>query len=216
MDEIFRNRYPATTKEQREHQDRRKLEIYNEAELQKIAETVNRSGEELAVFQVEFSSLAGWYDLDRNRPQKTAPSLLERKAFQLKGHFDRIISVLDEESDVRNAIYAAARREAALVDEGILSLRRIAGFCEQAIDDQRSMVSAPGTMDDAISLWLESIVGIYERFTGRPAGTSTDAYSGESGGPLIRFVSAAAHPIGIDLSPSRWRNRIREVIRKKI
>ena len=62
--------------------------------------------------------------------------------------------------------------------------------------------------------WIAALMSLYEKITGRKAGTSTVAPDrpgkGKASGPLIRFLEAAGAPLGIKYSPESWRGRIRD------
>lgn len=65
----------------------------------------------------------------------------------------------------------------------------------------------------AINGWIDDMLSLYVRITGRKAGTSvrseTDHNAGDADGPLIRFLSAAGKQLGLDFTPHGWRGRIR-------
>jgi hypothetical protein len=62
--------------------------------------------------------------------------------------------------------------------------------------------------------WIAAMMSLYEKITGRKAGTSVGAPArgteGKASGPLIRFLAAAGKPLGIKASPESWRGRIRD------
>jgi hypothetical protein len=68
--------------------------------------------------------------------------------------------------------------------------------------------------------WIAVMMSIYKRITGTDPGISVVAPSrsdrgrsdrGKATGPLIRFLEAAARPIGIELSPDSFAGRIKDI-----
>jgi hypothetical protein len=74
--------------------------------------------------------------------------------------------------------------------------------------------------DRAINDWIEAMLGIYREITGREPGTAVDPVSGVAGGHLIKFLIAAAAPVGIrmkdssELAEDAVRSRVRRVLRQ--
>jgi hypothetical protein len=71
--------------------------------------------------------------------------------------------------------------------------------------------------DDAANDWIAMVLAVYQLATGRPPRTSVGAIgrTNESmaGGPLLRFLAAAGHPLGIRFSPHGWRQRVRSLLK---
>ena len=65
--------------------------------------------------------------------------------------------------------------------------------------------------DRATNEWIADMLGIYRKITGWEIGTSISE-SGETGGPLIRFLVEAGRPIGVEMSADAWRSRFRAIL----
>lgn len=93
----------------------------------------------------------------------------------------------------------------------------LARGAKQAAPDSRevgSTIVKPGHHgDEALNGWIENMLAIYGELSEREIGTSVGAQDrrdeGIAGGPLIRFLKAAAQPLEIELSSDAWRARVR-------
>ena len=66
--------------------------------------------------------------------------------------------------------------------------------------------------DVATNSWIAEMLEVYTKITGRRPATSTNPHKdGEPSGPLIRFLTAAGKPLGIEMKPEAWRKRIRRI-----
>ena len=61
--------------------------------------------------------------------------------------------------------------------------------------------------------WIDDMLGLYGKITGRKVATSVKmpigSDAGKAHGPLVRFLSAAGKPMGLQLSDDAWRGRVR-------
>jgi hypothetical protein len=71
--------------------------------------------------------------------------------------------------------------------------------------------------DDAINDWIAAMMSLYRMITGKAPATSVGApdrsNEGIAGGPLIRFLQAAAKPLKIKFSEAAWRSRVRTILK---
>jgi hypothetical protein len=71
--------------------------------------------------------------------------------------------------------------------------------------------------DDAINDWIAAMMSLYRMITGKAPATSVGAperpNKGIAGGPLIRFLQAAAKPLKIKFSEAAWRSRVRTILK---
>jgi hypothetical protein len=71
--------------------------------------------------------------------------------------------------------------------------------------------------DDAVNDWIAAMMALYRTITGREPATSVGAPTrrneGIAGGPLIRFLQAAAKPLKIKFSEAAWRSRVRTILK---
>jgi hypothetical protein len=71
--------------------------------------------------------------------------------------------------------------------------------------------------DDAVNDWIAAMMGLYRTITGKEPATSVGAptrrNAGIAGGPLIRFLQAAAKPLKIKFSEAAWRSRVRTILK---
>ena len=71
--------------------------------------------------------------------------------------------------------------------------------------------------DDAVNDWITAMMGLYRMITGKEPGTSVGApdrsNKGTAGGPLLRFLEAAAKPLAIKFSGDAWRGRVRTILK---
>jgi hypothetical protein len=70
--------------------------------------------------------------------------------------------------------------------------------------------------DMPLNDWIAAMLVAYKRITGKDPATSVGAperdNEGVPGGPLLRFLEAAGKPLGIELTPDAWRNRVRGLL----
>jgi hypothetical protein len=70
--------------------------------------------------------------------------------------------------------------------------------------------------NDPVNDWIAMVLPIYEQITGNKPGVSVGAIGrkneGKAGGPLLRFLAAAGHPLKIRCKPASWRSRVRRVL----
>jgi hypothetical protein len=93
------------------------------------------------------------------------------------------------------------------------SMRRRAIAADPAIARVSEATLPKGHVGDwALNNWIEATMTIYVAISGKPPTTwapSSKPHTRQSGGPLIRFLAAAASPLGIAMKPNDWRNRVR-------
>jgi hypothetical protein len=73
--------------------------------------------------------------------------------------------------------------------------------------------------NDAANDWIAAMLPLYGRITGKRPGTSVGAIGraneGLAGGPLLRFLAAAGHPVKVRYSPQAWHRRVRDLLRAR-
>ena len=127
------------------------------------------------------------------------------------------------EPKAEDMMIRATKRIGVLVEtlEAMTAAEEIERLASIAIKDSKNLgphISPPGHRGKAhIIDWAAAMMGIYHELTGREPTTSVGAQGssnrGIASGALIRFLSAAGAPLGIELTPDSWRERVRLVKR---
>lgn len=105
------------------------------------------------------------------------------------------------------------------LEEAAEAARTLEQYSELAIESVKTVhkpLTTPGNKGDvAVNKWIDAAATIYTRITGRPVGTSVGSpeskAAGKPRGPLIRFLTAAGAPLGIEYTGEAWRERIKRV-----
>jgi hypothetical protein len=103
--------------------------------------------------------------------------------------------------------------------EAARTLKRAADEAAEAVGRLGDLISPTGHQAGPLTEWIAALLEIYEKLTGKDPGTSIGApdrqNAGKAGGPLIRFLQAAAGPLGIEKSEHAWRSLIRGVLARR-
>ena len=105
--------------------------------------------------------------------------------------------------------------------DGIAAVKSLRERAAMAADDTirigKLTTKAGHAGDEALNSWISTMLGLYKKITGSEPRMSVTGSQheneGEPTGPLIRFLTASGSPIGIKLSPSAWRSRVRNVLK---
>ena len=93
---------------------------------------------------------------------------------------------------------------------------RAKGAATEFVKVKKRITPASHRGDAAINEWIAAMLGLHTEITGELPGTSVGAIGradeGKATGPLVRFLKAAGEPLGIELSPDSWRERIRQIL----
>jgi hypothetical protein len=133
-----------------------------------------------------------------------------------------MLSWLDRDLD---AVAACMGRIGRLIEtmDGLaatMEIRRRAAHAAIERVKLRNLTERPGHGGDAaLNDWVAGMMPIYEMLTGScprtSVASSTQPNAGKATGPFIRFLTAAALPIGVRKSPDAWRARVRAISRAK-
>jgi hypothetical protein len=218
---------------------------YDQSNFEQIATAIGMEVRQIAKHANLFEASARWYGLDERRPERPAPSTLRRKVDQVAKNARRLLKSLgvsdpDEAADgpgdteILDALVLLGEANA---DPAIDATRRI-GRLAEIIDgvaaaaelERRAKKAAievtkvgkltvregnPG--DDAVNNWIDSMMTLYRKITGKEPRTSVRGpdkpNEGIADGPLIRFLDAAGKPLSIEFSEDAWRSRVRTILR---
>jgi hypothetical protein len=221
------------------------MATYEQSNFEQVAEAINVKVGQIAKHENLFEEAARWYRLDKRRPRRTAPSSLRRKVDQVAKDARRLLKSLGVNSpdeadgpgdpEIRNALVFLGEPNEDSVIEGTRRIGRfieiIDGVAAAAEFERRAKKAAtevtrvgkltvlegnPG--DDAINNWIDAMMSIYRKITGKEPRTSVRGPNkpneGIGDGPLIRFLQAAAEPIKeINFAEDAWRSRVRTILR---
>jgi len=185
---------------------------YQDDDLRRVAESISVSLDAVIMERPAFEAAAGWFGCDERAPKRPAVSLLVRKLQQV----ERTLAKLVKHLEYPNVAEALANETRGGEDE----IWRAVHFLEKSV--HAAVNNLGGTSADeifdkdvAINIWISKVVPIYERLTGNVRGTSVGGAGSRSegiaGGPLIRFLQAAAVPIGFNVDEDAWRARYRRI-----
>lgn len=136
---------------------------------------------------------------------------------------DALASVEHQTEDTVTHATARVGRLAEIL-EAIEATKKLGDLAEEAAQDVTHLgeltIAREHQGDAAVNNWIASMMEIYEQIMGKAPGTSTVAPArkkkmGTAQGPVIRFLEAAGHPLGISYSPSSWRSRVRAIKKSK-
>ena len=221
------------------------MATYERLNFAHIANAIGMDVARIGQHENMFEAAACWYRLDERRPERTAPSILRRKLEQISKSAHRLLESLAIDSpdaaadgpgdpEILNALVLLGEPNA---DSVIIDTRRIGRLVEiiedvaAAADVERRAKKAatevaqvgrltvregnPG--DDAVNNWIETMMSLYRKITGKEPKTSVGAPEGPNegigAGPLIRFLEAAGEPLNIRFSEDGWRSRVRTVLK---
>jgi hypothetical protein len=136
------------------------------------------------------------------------------------GPFDlELLTYLVQSAD-EDAVIGEVERIARLLAiveaaDALVDLRQRAETARDVVNRVGALIVPKGPFGDrAATEWVAGMLGIYTRITGSEIGTSISE-SGETGGPLIRFLIEAGRPLGIEMSGDAWRGRIRAILARR-
>ncbi len=102
--------------------------------------------------------------------------------------------------------------------EAAKRLERTAKAAAKDIEDLGELtVSKEHQGNTAVNRWIGDMLETYRDITGKEPATSVGgpghSNEGLAGGPLIRFLQAAAIPLDIEYDEDAWRSRVRTILR---
>jgi hypothetical protein len=192
----------------------------------------------------EFEQAAFWYLHLEPHPLGGKASALRAEAEKIGKQAKRLLKALGIE-DVRQApdgpaprilellTYGESAQESLIIDatkrigrlaeicNAVAATREITSHAEKASPGIQQLANAMGltghTGDQALELWLGSMMAVYSRITGsRPkmnVGASGRPDQGKASGMFLEFLAAAGAPLGIKLSLDALRGRARAVLK---
>jgi hypothetical protein len=221
------------------------MATYEQSNFAQIANAIGIDVAQIAKHENLFEAAARWYRLDEKQPERTAPSSLRRKLDRISKSAHRLLESLavdspDEAADgpgdpeILNALVLLGEPNEASVIEGTRRIGRlveiIEGIAAAAEFERRAKKGAmevtrvgkltvqegnPG--DFAVSNWIDTMMSVYRKITGKEPRTSVRGPDkpdeGIAAGPLIRFLRAAGKPLGIAFSEDAWRSRVRTILK---
>jgi hypothetical protein len=222
------------------------MAIYEQLNFEQIATAIGVDVDQVVKHSNLFEAAACWYQLDKNRPRRVAPSSLRRKIDQIAKDARRLLKSLGVRNpdaaadgpgdpDILNALVLLGEPNEDPVIEGTRRIGRlleiIDGAAAAAEFERRAKKAAtevtmagklsvregnPG--DDTINDWIEAMMSIYRRITGKEPRTSVGSPNksneGIGAGPLIRFLQVAAEPINeINIAEDALRSRVRTILK---
>ena len=177
--------------------------------------------------------------MGERRPERPPPSKVRKKLGKIAGPADRLLKSLGvsdaryaaddpDDEEVRNWLADASSggEDSVLADMEKIGLLveamdaraaayRLGRAAVKAASDPfyGTIVPEGNTGDDILNQWIATMMSLYTRITGKPAGTSVGGVGrsneGVATGPLIRFLRAAGVPVGLNQSEDALRRRIR-------
>jgi len=222
------------------------IATYERPNFEKIATAIGVEVWQVVKHENLFAAAARWYWLDRNGPERTVPSILCRKLDTISKSAHRLLKSLDVndankavdgpgDPEILNALVLLGEpsedpvvqvtgRIGRLVEimDGVAAAAELERRAKQAITEVTRVgkltVREGNPGDDAVNNWIDAMMSIYRRITGKEPRTSVGGPNkpneGIADGPLIRFLRAAAEPLGeINFSEDAWRSRVRTIFR---
>jgi hypothetical protein len=221
--------------------DHNPVQTYSTNDFACIAAAIGIKIDDVVRYRNDFEAIAAWYRSDLRSPRRTPPSTIKRRVRQIAAASKRLLQHL-EIYDYRNAadeprdwalLEALTSVEDGTEDDVLLAAERVARLAEifdgidavQFLQRQADRATLDITRfsrlmpdghrgDSAENECIVALMSLYEKITGRKAGTSTVGPTrpkrGKASGPLIRFLEAAGAPLGIEYTPGSWRGRIRD------
>lgn len=127
------------------------------------------------------------------------------------------------DEDEATPVVQATQRIARLAEivEGVVAAAELSRRAEQAAAEVATVgemtVEAGNRGDRAINNWVAAMMSAYHVITGEEPATSVGGANrpdeGIAGGPLIRFLTAAATPLQLKFYEDAWRSRVRTVLK---
>jgi hypothetical protein len=167
----------------------------------------------------------GWIEMDRSAPPR--PFCAENWTPS-----PRALTDYDGPGDpeILNALVLLGEPSEDPVVQGTGRIGRLVeimdGVAAAAELERRSEVTRVGKLtvregnpgNDAVNNWIDAMMSIYRRITGKEPRTSVGGFNkpneGIADGPLIRFLQAAAEPLKeINFFEDAWRSRVRTILR---
>ncbi len=98
--------------------------------------------------------------------------------------------------------------------EAAEELARSAALGKSGAEQVRELTVKPGFHGrEDLNGWVDDMLGLYGKITDRKVATSVripiGSDAGKAHGPLVRFLSAAGKPLGLQFSDDAWRGRVR-------
>jgi hypothetical protein len=221
------------------------MATYEQSNFDEIATAVGVEVRQIVKHQNLFEAAARWYWLDEKQPERTAPSSLRRKLDRISKSAHRLLQSLavdsaDEAADgpgdpaILNALVLRGEPNEAPVIEGTRRIGRLVeiidGVAAAAEFERRAKKAVieitrvgkltvqegnPG--DAAVNDWIDAMMGLYRKITGKKPRTSVRGpdkpNEGTADGPLIRFLETAGKPLDIEFSRHAWRSRVRTILK---
>lgn len=213
--------------------------VYSPKDFVLIAEAIDVPLDKVTVHAGAFEKGAEFIRSGERRPHRPPPSEIRRKLGKMATAATRLLEHMGV-SDVQDAADGPDDEEVQnwLADatpggeDSVLADMEKIGLLVEALDAREAtyrvrraalkagndpvygLIVPPGnTGDDIVNGWIATMMSLFTRITGKPAGTSVGGpgrhNEGISGGPLIRFLLAAGLPVGLDQSEDALRRRIR-------
>jgi hypothetical protein len=220
------------------------MATYKQANFEQIATAIGVEVGQIVKHQNLFEVSARSYWLDEKQPERIAPSSLRRKLDRMSKSAHRLLQSLavdsaDEAADgpgdpaILNALVLLGERNEAPVIEGTRRIGRLVeiidGVAAAAEFERRAkkavieitrvgkLTVQEGNLGDAaVNNWIDAMMGLYRKITGKEPRTSVRGPNkpneGIADGPLIRFLEAAGKPLDIEFSQDAWRSRVRTIL----
>jgi hypothetical protein len=182
---------------------RLKLTTYTTVNLEQIATAIGIPVKRVADLEAQLEAAALWFQLDRSRPRRAAPSKRREKLNQVVKSARRLLKslgindpneaadgpgdpeifealVLIGEPDA-NPVMEATRRIARLVEivDGIAAAadfdRRAQKAAIEVAEIGRLTVREGNPGDDAVNEWIAAMMAVYRAITGKEPATSVGA-----------------------------------------
>lgn len=221
------------------------MATYEQLNFAQIADAIGMDVARITEHENLFEAAALWYRLDMKRPERGAPSSLSRKLDRISKSARRLLESLavDNASDAADGpgdpeilralvlrgepnedpVIEGTRRIGRLVEiiDGIAAAaefeRRAKKAAAKVIEIGKLTVRAGNPGDDAVNNWIDAMLSLYRKITGKEPATSVGAPArpneGIAAGPLIRFLEAAAKPLETEFSEDAWRSRVRTILK---
>jgi hypothetical protein len=98
--------------------------------------------------------------------------------------------------------------------EAAEELARSAALGKSGAEQVRELTVTPGFHGrEDLNGWIDDMLGLYSKITGHKVATSVrkpiGPDAGKAHGPLVRFLSAAGKPLGLQFSDDAWRSRVK-------
>jgi hypothetical protein len=173
---------------------------YERSNFEKIATAIGVEVGQIVKHENLFAAAARWYRLDKERPERTAPSSLRRKLDTVAKNARRLLKSLgvsdpDEAADgpgdleILNAlvllgepnedpVIKSTRRIGRLAEiiDGVAAAvefeRRATKAAMEVVDIGKMMVREGNPGDDAVNNWIAAMMSLYSTITGKEPRTS--------------------------------------------